>query len=144
MNENMAVCKIEDLINRFRNVPFIHNGRSLEKGIDCLGLVILVYREFGINLPSDDGMVIEKNWYKKDPERLIRGIRGLGGIDVDINELQLLDLVYFAINRDVITHTGVMINRKEFIHIRPIIGFSKDNLEGRWKRRFKGAIRLRQ
>ncbi|AKL94318.1 NLP/P60 protein [Clostridium aceticum] len=144
MKERISSYSIEKLVDQFRNVPFVHNGRSVEKGVDCLGLVILFYKEFGINLPSDDGVTIEKDWYRKDPERLIRGIKGLGGINIEVDQLQPLDLVYFAINRHIITHTGIMINNKEFLHTRPIIGVSKDPLEGKWKRRFKGALRLLQ
>ena len=52
-----------------------HNGRSSEKGIDCLGFVILFYRDLEAELPNDDGKPIEEDWYKKDPYRYIRGYK---------------------------------------------------------------------
>ncbi|SET54687.1 NlpC/P60 family protein [Natronincola peptidivorans] len=142
MNAALLEKEIEGLIDKYTNVPFVHNGRSLAGGVDCLGFVILFYKEFGIHLPDDDGMRIERNWYRKDPDRLVKGIQGLGGMEVGIHELQPLDLVYFAINRKVITHTGIMMNAKEFLHTRPIVGFSKTPLTGRWESRFRGAMRF--
>jgi hypothetical protein len=81
--------------------------------------VIHFYRNFGIILPNDDGKEIEEEWYKQDPQRYIRSLRKLDGVLVSRNDLQALDLVYFAIARDIITHTGVMINRYEFAHMSP-------------------------
>ncbi|EOC99918.1 C40 family peptidase [Caldisalinibacter kiritimatiensis] len=142
MDQNEYKEKIETLIKKFKNVPFVHNGRSLEKGVDCLGFVVLFYKEFGIEVPDNDGKPIEKNWFKKDPERYIRGIQSLGKKAVSINELQPLDLVYFAISHNIITHTGIMIDNKRFVHMSPKSGFLVSKLERHWKRRFRGGIRL--
>ncbi|MCC5910012.1 MAG: C40 family peptidase [Clostridiaceae bacterium] len=143
MGENSHENKIQHVMNKFRNVPFVHNGRSLETGVDCLGLVILFYKEFGIHIPNDDGQFIDKAWYRKEPERFIQGINSLNGVEVDMDSLQALDLVYFAINYGIITHIGIMINDKEFLHTRPLVGVTKNTLQQfSWRRRFKGAVRL--
>lgn len=141
--ENQYQEKIETLIERFKNVPFVHNGRSMEEGIDCLGFIILFYKEFGIEIPNDDGEFIEEDWYKTDPLRYIRGIKSMGGKEVRIEQLQPLDLVYFAISRNIITHTGIMINDREFVHMSPKSGFLVSRLERHWRMRYRGALRLR-
>lgn len=141
MNDNIQ-NKIQQLIRRFRHARFVHNGRTLEEGIDCLGFVILFYKEFGVDIPSDDGKLVEKDWYKADPERYIRGIKSLNRKEVSLESLQPLDLVYFVINHDVITHTGIMINEGEFVHMSPKRGLLVSKLERHWKRRFRGAIRV--
>jgi len=128
-------------LEKYKNVPFVHNGRSL-KGLDCLGFVIMFYKEYGIHLPNDDGREIEEDWYKTDPLRLIRSIRKLPARSVSYYELQALDLVYFAISRDIITHTGIMINSKEFAHMSPKKNFCIDRIDGAWRRRSRGAVRL--
>ncbi|SDK91559.1 C40 family peptidase [Natronincola ferrireducens] len=142
MLENDYEYKIQQLIHKYIDLPFLHNGRSLEEGVDCLGLVILFLKEFEIHIPHNDGTTVTKDWYKTDPERLIKGIKSLEGISIGINELQPLDLIYFAINRNIITHIGIMINNKEFLHTRPIVGVSIHSLEGSWRRRFRGGLRL--
>lgn len=134
--------KIQQLIPKYKNARFVHNGRSMEEGIDCLGFIILFYREFGIYIPDNDGREIEEDWFKTDPERYIRAIRRLKGKEVGPDELKALDLVYFAISRNIITHTGIMINSRQFVHMSPKSGFLISRLERHWRSRFRGAVRL--
>ncbi len=143
MLESQIQEKLQTLIDRFTNVPFVHNGRSLETGVDCLGFIILFYKEFGIYIPSDDGGHIHEEWYKTDPDRYIRGIRTIGGKPVSIYDLQPLDLVYFAISHNIITHTGIMINHYEFVHMSPKTGFSISPMDRLWSRRYRGALRFK-
>jgi len=140
--DNELQNKIHQTLKKYRHARFIHNGRSLEEGLDCLGFLILFFKDFGIDLPSDDGKPIEKDWYKYDSERYIRGIKSLNCKEIDIDSLKPLDLVYFVINHDVITHSGVMINEKEFAHMSPRRGLIISRLERHWRRRFRGAVRL--
>lgn len=133
--------KIRQTIESFKGVPFVHNGRSKTEGLDCLGFMILFYKEFGIHIPDGDGKPIAEHWYEEDPERYIRGIRSLGGTPVSIDNLQPLDLVYFSVKRNLITHTGIMINNHEFVHMSSHRNLAVDSLKHHW-RKFRGAIRL--
>lgn len=142
MTYNTDSDTILGLLDKYRNAKFVHNGRSLEEGIDCLGFVILFYREFGVEIPEDDGNPIEKDWFKKDPGRYIRAIKGLGYKDVKFKDLRPLDLVYFAISRNIITHTGIMINKNQFAHMSPKKGFLISKLERGWLQRARGAVRV--
>jgi len=142
MDEKNLETRIRAALEKYKKAPFVHNGRSLETGIDCLGFIILFYKEFGIYIPNDDGRYIEEDWYKHEPDRYIKAIKALGGKKVGIDELKPLDLVYFAISRNIITHTGIMINSKEFAHMSPTKGFSVDRLERSWRRMYRGAVRL--
>lgn len=133
--------KMEKLVRKYRNIPYKHNGRSL-RGVDCLGLIIFIYREFGIEIPQGDGKPITENWSKKDPERYIRNLLKLGK-EVEYEELQVLDLVYFKLVKDIVTHSGVMINNNEFIHILQDKDVEVSSIERRyWQRKFAGARRL--
>jgi len=134
--------RLRQALKKYERVPFVHNGRSLETGLDCLGFVVLFYREFGIYLPDNDGRFIEEDWYKTDPERYIRAINRLPGKKVSIRELQPLDLVYFSISRNIITHTGVMISSHEFAHMSPKSNFLISRMERLWSTRFRGALRF--
>ncbi|MBM7616359.1 C40 family peptidase [Alkaliphilus hydrothermalis] len=141
MNEALFNEKMCEIVKKYRNVNFVHNGRSTEEGLDCLGFMVLFYKEFGIEIPSGDGQEIPKNWYKKDPQRYIRGIKALGGKSVELDELRPLDLVYFAVKRGVITHTGIMVTDKEFVHMSPRKGFTIDTMARHW-RKFQGGVRF--
>ena len=141
MQENKLLVKIEKLLEQYRDVPFVHNGRTLD-GLDCLGFVVHFYKNFGIYLPDSDGKEIDKDWYRTDPQRYIRNIRKLNGVQVSLDDLKPLDLVYFAIAKDIITHTGIMINSREFAHMSPKSNFLNSKMQRHWKSRCRGAIRF--
>lgn len=142
MDVTVSRDKICEAIQKFRYVKFAHNGRSLKEGLDCLGFIIMFYREFGITIPNDDGIIIEKDWYKHDPERYIRNIKKLSNRNIDMRSLKPLDLAYFAISRNIITHTGIMLNGYEFAHMTPNRNFRINRLDRQWGRMFRGAVRL--
>ena len=142
MANNIDTNTIYRLLDKYRNAKFVHNGRNLQEGIDCLGFVILFYREFGVELPSDDGRPIGKDWYKREPTRYIKAIKNLGYRDVQFKDLRALDMVYFAISHNIITHTGIMINDSQFAHMSPNKGFLISKLERGWLRRSRGSIRV--
>ncbi|MGI5850710.1 MAG: peptidoglycan endopeptidase [Clostridiales bacterium] len=142
MGNRIDEKRILELIEKYRGAKFLHNGRSLEEGIDCLGFVILFYRDLGVDLPNDDGKPIEEDWYKTNPNRYIRAIKNLGFKEVRFRDLRPLDMVYFAISHNIITHTGIMINKREFAHMSPNKNFLISKLERGWLSRARGAIRV--
>lgn len=134
--------KVNQIINKFRRTKFVHNGRSIEEGVDCLGFLILFYKEFGVELPSNDGKIVEKEWYLEDPNRYIRAIKNLGYESVNGENLKPLDLIYFVVNHDVITHTGIMLDNNRFVHMTPKKGLRVSKLERHWSKRFRGGVRV--
>ncbi len=134
--------KIEELIPKFKTAKFVHNGRSLDEGIDCLGFIIVFFKEFGVEIPSDDGKYIDEDWYKNEPLRYIDAIRNFSKNEIPFKNLRPLDMIYLAISHNIITHTGIMINKREFAHMSPKSGFLISKLERHWKKRYRGAIRV--
>ena len=107
----MGQSKYEQIARQFLGIPYRHGGRD-RKGLDCLGLVHLFYRELGIKVPDNDGQPYANDWYKKDPERLLRGLLQVGKpVNLPAEPLQPLDLVYFRMG-GAITHAGVMIDHR--------------------------------
>ena len=47
MGNKIDEKRILELVEKYKNAKFLHNGRSLEEGIDCLGFIILFYRDLG-------------------------------------------------------------------------------------------------
>lgn len=134
---------IERVLEKFKGVKFLHNGRSIEEGLDCLGFVVLFYREFGIDLPDNDGRYIQEDWYVTEPDRYIKNIKKLNGKKVEhYKDLRALDLVYFAISRNIITHSGVMISKNRFAHMSPKKNFIISKMERHWLSRCRGAVRF--
>lgn len=137
----MVQSKYEQIARQFLGIPYQHGGRD-RKGLDCLGLVYLFYQELGIRIPDHDGQPYTIDWYKKDPERLLRGLRQVGrAVNFKTEPLQPLDLVYFRMG-GAITHAGVMIDHRSFLHVLVGQTVHITPFTPAWRRRLRGARRL--
>ncbi|MBN2428488.1 MAG: C40 family peptidase [Deltaproteobacteria bacterium] len=109
--EDYSVAKIEqsgcegvrsELVRtakRFIGVPYKWGGTSPEKGLDCSGLTLVVYRLNGLNLPR-------ASFHQYDT-----------GKAVAKKELQPGDLVFFATRKPKrVSHVGIYIGEGKFIH----------------------------
>ncbi|NLM37457.1 MAG: C40 family peptidase [Firmicutes bacterium] len=137
----MAAEKYRQIARQFLGIPYRHGGRDRE-GLDCVGLAHLFYRELGIKVPDSDGRPYPTDWYKKDPERLLQGLLKVGrAVDLKTEPLQPLDLVYFRMG-GAITHAGVMVDQRSFLHVLTRKTVEITPLTLAWKRRLQGARRL--
>lgn len=130
---------LEQLACELVGSPYKHNGRSLE-GFDCLGLVWYVYTQMGILFPSGDGLPVDSDWYESDPERYLRGLLDVGANATE--PLKPLDLVYFRVINDAVTHSGVLITDDRFLHVLEGRTVQLTKLRGFWRAKYAGARRL--
>lgn len=108
-------------------VNYRWGGNTVETGLDCSGLVRLVFHDaLGLPLPrrSDE-------------------ISRVGG-DVSPTELQPGDLVFFNTLRRAFSHVGIYIGNNQFVHAPSSGGAVRvENLGASyWSTRFDGARRL--
>ncbi|KIA84897.1 hydrolase Nlp/P60 [Kaistella solincola] len=99
--ENPAVEQPKNIIEtamKFLNVPYLWSGRSFF-GIDCSGLVQLVYKVHGIALPRDAYQQAE-----------------IGEVLSFVEESQPGDLAFFENEEGEIVHVGILLNHYEIIH----------------------------
>jgi len=84
---------------RFVGVPYTWGGTSAERGFDCSGLAMVVYKLNGLNLPR-----VSRQQYQR-------------GDLVARKELKEGDLVFFDTQgRGQVSHVGVYIGTGRFIH----------------------------
>lgn len=131
--------KIYRLVEKYVGVPYVQGGRSLS-GLDCLGLAHLFYKDLGIDFPDGDGEAYSDRWVFEDPNRYLRGVLTIGK-EVSNDVLRPLDFVYFRIGR-FISHGGVMVDSKRFIHVLQGQSVHLSEIDRRWGRRLIGARRL--
>lgn len=114
------------------------NGRG--GPYDCLGLVLEVLRDNGIDLPGDDGKKITSNWMNENPERLVEGL-GCYFNQIDIEDKQPLDVAVFLIG-GIPRHAGVIIDNYRIIHIfdNSTVHISRIS---KWKKRLHSIWRAR-
>lgn len=128
-----------DIVAKYVGVPYRHGGRGLD-GIDCLGLLLCIYRECGIMLPDGDGRPYSEDWFATEPERYIKGLSSIG--ETATEPFKPLDLVYFRFHGGVVSHAGIMIDRLRFIHVLERRSVMVTRLGGMWRSKLAGARRL--
>ncbi|OED38491.1 hypothetical protein AB834_00830 [PVC group bacterium (ex Bugula neritina AB1)] len=95
---------------KLMRIPYVHKGRD-EKGVDCLGLVHLVFSEFGIQIPDED---YGTRWYSKEvSERFLPNMIEFK----EVKDPKMYDLVLFKSRKKSLTqHIGICLNNFSFIH----------------------------
>ena len=133
---------LKSIAEELLGIPYEHNGRDKE-GLDCWGLVYLFFKKLGVELPTGDGKYISDEWYKIEPERYEKELAGLGEEVGHFKHLQPLDIPYFRLYQDVVTHTGVMLDDTHFIHVLIDKEVRIDTMKRRfWRAKYAGARRL--
>ena len=91
--------QLEQIVQSYLGTPYKYGGRSRE-GLDCSGLVGLIYREvYGLDLPRSSGRMFKKG--KSIPPQLARAG----------------DLVFFRGGMfNQINHVGIYMGEKRFVH----------------------------
>ncbi|MCE5321837.1 C40 family peptidase [bacterium] len=97
--------KLVETARRFVGIPYLWGGSS-PFGIDCSGFVQLVYKVHGVTLFRD------ACHQAKDPR----------AVPVEQDGLRAGDLVFFAKSNGNVSHVGMMIDMRRFIHSRGSFG----------------------
>lgn len=115
--------RVAAMADAFIGTPYVWGG-STPSGFDCSGLVQFVYKEVGVGLPR----------------RAVDQSRS--GRAASLRDLELGDLVFFRIDRDIISHVGIHVGEGEFVHA-PGTGKTvrRDSLDDDWWRRRVKAVR---
>lgn len=106
--------------------PYRWGGTDPGGGFDCSGLVQWSYGCVGVNLP-----------------RVVRELKNEGRA-VDGDKLQLGDLVFFAINGDRVSHVGIYLGGRSFVHAPSSGSLVRENSldDPYWRGCWKGSRRV--
>ncbi len=89
---------VVELAQQYTNAPYLWGGKSI-LGMDCSGLVQVVYSMLGIYLPRDASQQVDH-----------------GEVVDFLSETQPGDLAFFANEEGSIIHVGILINSHQIIH----------------------------
>jgi len=88
---------IKILSEYYLNAPYLWGGKSMF-GIDCSGLVQNVFKAINIQVPRDAFKQV------------------LIGTNIDWNERQIGDIVFYTTSTNKVTHVGILVTKDEIIH----------------------------
>ena len=122
---------------KYVGVPFVDGGRTIE-GLDCWGLVCLIYAEqLGVDLPSYGDVSA------RDLLAIARAIEGGREPWQPVDKPQAFDVVSMRFyNRSWVGHVGVMVDGTQMIHteetiaaaIIPVSHYTvRDRISGYWR-----------
>ena len=123
------------IIRKYLGIPYKHKGRSLS-GIDCYGLIIKIYADFGIELIDLQDEYDERWQWKRWAESIEQYYKKWQKVEIP----QLLDIVLFKKN-DIVNHGGVVLNNNKFIHCCKLGVIVSRLDEQMWQRRIEGFYR---
>lgn len=118
-NIEQRSLNIVDLCKLFLNAPYQWGGKN-PFGIDCSGLVQIIYKILGINLPRDANMQVTQ-----------------GETINFIGEIAAGDLAFFDNEEGEIIHVGIILNKEEIIHASGKVRIDKFDHQGIFNRELK-------
>jgi len=119
----------KELLSRIKKligVPYLHLGRlevlpessseilklkENDSGLDCLGLLILIYKNLGYDIPDYAKVLYEKDWHKTKRNAYLEGFKKFFE---KVDDLKVWDALMFRIRTG--DHTGVYLGNGSFIH----------------------------
>lgn len=97
IQQGVSKQSIGEIAHRYLNAPYLWGGKT-PFGIDCSGLVQMVYKLVGIALPRDAYQQAQV------------------GQEVRLEDAQMGDLAFFSDENGKIIHTGILLTNKMIIH----------------------------
>jgi cell wall-associated NlpC family hydrolase len=108
----LSIAQAIALSQRFLGLPYMWGGTS-SFGYDCSGFVQMLVRRRGVIMPRDADL--QANW--------------TGALPVKRKKLKPGDLLFFGESAEKVTHTGMYIGHRKFVHAtthgHPVIQISK-------------------
>lgn len=108
--------------------PYRYGGNTPNSGFDCSGLIGYVYREgAGVTLPRSVRAIAEGPWPRVADDALVTG-----------------DLVFFAIDGGRLSHAGIYVGERRFVHAPSSGGTVRlDRLDSAyWRSRVRHGMRI--
>ena len=116
--------KIVETGKNYIGVPYVFGGTT-PKGFDCSGFLQYVFKQHGFNIPR----LADEQYYL--------------GTSAKVSQLSPGDLVFFSTYTSGVSHCGIYVGDRNFLHASSSKGIRIDSLDSDyWSSKFVGAKRI--
>jgi cell wall-associated NlpC family hydrolase len=106
----MIEFKKEPIVKKYLGIPYRNHGRDLA-GLDCWGLVTLVYKDYGVEL--FDLAEYDQEWARREKNLILENYYENW---VKVAQYQVGDVILMRYPKDVVSHAGIYLDMGRFIH----------------------------
>jgi len=117
--------------SKYIGAPFAELGRDLATGVDCYGLLLLIMRERGVDLPDPE---YKSDWAANGGNLFIENYADYA-TEVSEDDLVPGDVILLKGIEGVASHIAIYIGSGQFIHSSRGIGVTKGRLSSKQMRR---------
>jgi len=100
-----------DIVKKYLGSSFKHQGRSIQDGLDCWGLIKAIYADYGIELFDLESYEID--WSKKGRNYFLEHYADQWQ---KVEMPRFMDVVLFKASDTVVNHAGLVLDNARFIH----------------------------
>lgn len=127
-----------EIIEKYLVIPYLHHGRTLS-GLDCYGLILLIFEEQGIEL-WDINEDYDPQWSWKGKDLFIENYARDWEVVLDP---RFMDVACFKNGKGIVNHAGVVLGENKFIHaVKAGVVVSKYT-DPQWQKRLVGFYRYK-
>jgi cell wall-associated NlpC family hydrolase len=105
-----------DMVQKYLGIPYAHHGRDM-KGLDCWGLILLVYKDLGHQLIDIEKY--DKDWANKGDNFFVENYHGQWE---KVSAPRLFDIALFCNNKGIACHAGLYIREGSIMHSLEKVG----------------------
>src|SRR5919198_1413357 len=118
--------RLVKMARTFLGLPYRWGGMSERRGVDCSGLVKMLFAKLHVELPRSSREQIHS------------------GKEIPIDQLEMGDLVFFSLDGEIPNHVGIYVGNNRFLHAEQKAGrvIITDLKEPWYAKRFLGARRV--
>ncbi len=124
---------------KFLEVPYKNGGRDMN-GLDCYGLILLIYKDLGIKL-FDIDEEYDKDWSWKGSD-YVKKYYHMNWKRIKDN-IQFPDVIAMRNGKGILNHGGVYLGKKRFIHCTKAGVTVAKTSQKPWKKRIEAYYRYK-
>lgn len=125
---------------KYIGIPYVEDGRDPAVGLDCKGLLLVLLKDLGIDLPD---ICSESDWAKCGRNLFVEKYHE-NTFEIEQSDLEPGDLIMVRGRSGVGDHVAVCVGDGQFIHSVFGVGVVKGRLsEKSVQRRMLGCYRVR-